>query len=235
MVEYLDEKFGDRTSPTFFFKDIETTTLDEERASSNLLHFDTVTGSSSFHCMVFTPGKETFKASRLICICDQCKVSIGSCDRFKEYSVNVGYLNKAHLRSNEAEFVPSNDDNDNVNSFLTPESIVAIAADKKSIDTIWFIKVIEAECVNDDEDEHDAYGHSVPKGVAFMKGNFLEKIQDSTNGQIFKLPKKITFFYKESVLYPYVNFKETKKGLVLSSSEYTDIIHYVENNNYCHI
>ena len=151
------------------------------------------------------------------------------------YSVNVGYLNKAHLRSNEAEFVPSNDDNDNVNSFLTPESIVAIAADKKSIDTIWFIKVIEAECVNDDEDEHDAYGHSVPKGVAFMKGNFLEKIQDSTNGQIFKLSKKITFFYKESVLYPYVNFKETKKGLVLSSSEYTDIIHYVENNNYCHI
>ena len=31
--------------------------LDEERATLNLMQFDTVTGSSSFHCIVFFPGR----------------------------------------------------------------------------------------------------------------------------------------------------------------------------------
>ena len=44
----------------------------------------------------------------------------------------------------------SSDDGDNtVVSFLTSGSIVAIAADRKSIETICFIKVTEAECISE--------------------------------------------------------------------------------------
>ena len=66
--------------------------------------------------------------------------------------------------------ISSEDDGDNtVVSFLTRGSIVAIAADRKSIKTIWFIKVIEAECVCENA-EVDDYGQSIAKGVAYMKG-----------------------------------------------------------------
>ena len=46
-----------------------------------------------------------------------------------------------------------------------------------------------------------------------MKDCFLEKVTDSANGQIFTIPRKVTFFYKEKVLYHYVNFTESRKGL----------------------
>ena len=113
--------------------------LGEERVTLKLRQFDTVTGSSSFHCMVFSPGNESFIAAKLIFICDNCKVNYGSCEKFKEYSVNVGHLNKAHSRSNDAllaQVISTEDDDDNtVVSFLTSGSIIAIAADRKSIET----------------------------------------------------------------------------------------------------
>ena len=58
---------------------IDCSMLDEERATLNLMQFDTVTGSSSFHGMVFSPGKDSFKASKLIGISDKCKVNYGQC------------------------------------------------------------------------------------------------------------------------------------------------------------
>ena len=89
-------------------------------------------------------------------------------------------------------------DGDNtVVSVLTSDSIVAIAASRRS--TIQFIKVCEAECVSKIA-ELDDYEHSIAKGVAYMKGFFIEKVTDSANGQIFKISMKVTSFYKESVL-----------------------------------
>ena len=88
--------------------------------------------------MVFSPGNESFIAAKLIFICDNCKVNYGSCEKFKEYSVNVGHLNKAHSRSNDAllaQVISTEDDDDNTVSFLTSGSIIAIAADRKSIET----------------------------------------------------------------------------------------------------
>ena len=129
--------------------------------------------------------------------------------------------------------ISSEDDGDNtVVSFLTSGSIVGIAENRKSI--VWFTRVIEAECVSENA-ELDDYRHSIAKGIAYMKCCFLGTLMDSANGQIFKISRKVTFFYKGSVLYPYVNFTESKKGLILSNNEYTDINHYVENNNFCHL
>ena len=87
------------------------------------------------------------------------KVNYGSYEKFKDYSVNVGHLNKAHLRSNDAllaHCISLEDDGDNiVVSFFTNSFIVAVAADRKSIETIWFIKVIEAECVSENVELDD--------------------------------------------------------------------------------
>ena len=62
--------------------------------------------------------------------------------------------------------------------------------------------------------ELDDYGHSIAKGVPYMKGCFLDKVTHSPNGQIFKISRKVTLFYKENVLHLYVNFTVSKKGLI---------------------
>ena len=84
-------------------------------------------------------------------------------------------------------------------SFLTSDSNVVIAADRKSIETICFIKDVEAECVSENVELGD-YGHSITEEVACIKGCFLKKVADSANGQIFRISKKVTIFYKESIL-----------------------------------
>ena len=47
----------------------------------------------------------------------------------------------------------------------------------------------------------------------------------------YDLSKKVTYFFKESILYPYVNIMEGKRGLTLDITDYTDI----DNNGYAHL
>ena len=81
----------------------------------------------------------------------------------------------------------------------------------------------------------DDHGNAVGQGVRYLKGHFLEKTDEKDNRKLYKLSKKQTFFYRENVVYPYVNFQETKKGFALNNSDMMEIIQFVEANNYCHI
>ena len=44
------------------------------------------------------------------------------------------------------------------------------------------------------------------------------------------MKKKENFFFKETVVYPFVQFEETKKGHFITMQQFTDIINYVEYN-----
>ena len=45
----------------------------------------------------------------------------------------------------------------------------------------------------------------------------MERETDLVKGKTYKLSKKKTFFYKESVVYPFVQFTTSKKGFFLST------------------
>ena len=62
IVDYLDDKLKD-SDPTFHFKKIECSVLDEERASVKLQDFETVDGSSSSHAIAFNPDVLTLTAA----------------------------------------------------------------------------------------------------------------------------------------------------------------------------
>ena len=111
--------------------------------------------------------------------------------------------------------------------FLMPESICAVAADQQSSDTVWFIK-IEGESVTKEE-ICDDYGVKVGLGQKYLYGKFLEKEGTCRGGQKFKLMRKTTFFYKESVAYPFVNFDYRKHLYVISNNDFCDIISYVDH------
>ena len=73
-------------------------------------------------------------------------------------------------------------------------------------------------------------------GTHYLKGHFMEKTAHSTKThQTYSLSKKTTYFYKESVVYAFVQFEESKKGFKLDGNHYAEILNFVEKNNFSYI
>ena len=97
--------------------------------------------------MVFTPYSTTFKAAKLLCICEQCQIKYGSCKIFQTYQFEY-CLNKANLRCKTTDNIfddsvdaANHDENsENVDDFIVAGTIVVVAADVKSEDTVWFLR-----------------------------------------------------------------------------------------------
>ena len=157
--------------------------------------------------MIFTPNSKSFRASPRLCLCDQCKVDYESCSLFNSYELQVQELNQISLRSNIPPLPPPEIvGQEAANEFIPVGSYVAVAAPVSSKDTIWFIKVVEINCVSIEMSKDD-YNHEVPKGVIHLSGHFLEKDEkrSSLKSNVFKIASnKKTYFFMESIVYPYV-------------------------------
>ena len=114
----------------------------------------------------------------------------------------------------------------NFADWFRPDAVCALAADRLSPDTVWFI-LIQEECAAN-ENTVDDYGVTIQNGAQYYKGNFLEKESKTKKELKFKRMKRTTFFYKESVVY-FINFDFRKGFYVLSCEEFSDILTYVEH------
>ena len=103
--------------------------------------------------------------------------------------------------------------------------IVAVAAAESSVDTVWFIKITsDIDIANDLI--RDSYGKH------YFKGHFIEKDNMVKNGYIYKVKKKhFTIFFKESILYLFVRFYDTPKGLLLKYEDFVDILMYAQSTD----
>ena len=81
------------------WKEIEVTQLGKARTANKLKVFETVDGSSKFHCMVFKPNGNSVKTSLRIWLCDDYSSDYGSCSSFKEYPLIWHQLKRVFLRS----------------------------------------------------------------------------------------------------------------------------------------
>ena len=126
IVEFLSHKF--ETSQPYVFKEIKA----KELEILSLRNHITVNGSSKFHALVFSPSSDSFKASPILCVCEQCEMHCGSCSNFEEYNLLVGNLNKVNLRASEIVEIDASDDltdEDEIIDFIFPDSIVVVPAD----------------------------------------------------------------------------------------------------------
>ena len=82
----------------------------------------------------------------------------------------------------------------------------------------------------DESDVRDGYGNVIPAGSPYITGYYLERAKYPN---IYQASKKHRFFYKESILYPFVQamFQQTKKGYFITDTEICEILKYVECNN----
>ena len=175
MVMFLKEKF-EGNSTKYFVKEIDEQLLQIVRADNKLKDFISINRSTLFQVILFKLNTAHILAASRLCLCSECKIEYGSCDLFKHYTINVKHLKKATLRSSTvAENTTDNADasiKKAVNDFLVPAYICAIAADDKSTDTVWLVKIIE-RCEADKQCT-DVYGHTVAQGNEYFSGKYLE-------------------------------------------------------------
>lgn len=226
MVEYLTDKFKHKESPKHYYKEIHSKDLEVKRIEARFTAFQTILGCDSFQVVIFSPNSTTIKASNRLCLCEQCQNDYGTCSLFTNYTPVVQQLNKVSLRSSREEAVlPDNETESVLTDLLTEDVIIAVAADTKSIDSIWFIQFKQK--LSSDIPATNDYGHIIPPGVNFFCGHFLERESCSTHAILFKISKKKTYFYKESVLYPFVEVETTKRGIQITNVELSNINLYL--------
>ena len=147
-------------------------------------------------CIVFKPSKDSnnyvIKASTRLCMCEKCMLEYGLCELSAEYELRIQHLTIKNLRS---DLPPPPDvvGEEEADDFIVPLSVVAVAPGTKSVDSIWFIKVIKINLVRANKCVDD-YGHVVPPGMLHISGHFLERFSSTVKSTIFKLSKKTTFF-----------------------------------------
>ena len=115
---------------------------------------------------------------------------------------------------------------------VSNDQIVAIATENSSIDTVWFMHVIEVKCVDHSINNIDDYGHNVPKSQPYLLCNYLEKLNDNKKGVVYQKSKKNIFLYKESIVYPLVEFEpnyNNKEDLIfLSNNKFFEVLNRVQ-------
>ena len=189
---------------------------------------------------MFTPSATTFRAAKRLCICNQCQDSYGQCESFNEFQLNVKHIIPACTRQQQIANEESNEPADIDWGFLEVGSIVAVAPEEEqSADSFWFIRITEVKCVAG-KDSVDSYGNQIPEGLSFLKGHFLERVYHQAKSVIYKEEKKLTFFYCESIFYPFVHMDvidhgKNKGSFIITNEKYSDILAHVEGVGYSRI
>ena len=151
----------------------------------------------------------------------------------QNYDLVVENLNKINLRSNYDDInindgIERDEETNPHDDFLLPGSVCAIAADNKSTDTVCFVQIIGE--FNSPENVTDNCGHTASASEKYMLGHFLEQVHDQITRKNCKLMhKKKTIFYRERVVYPFMNMCEINGHYIISSRDFVDIVNYVEH------
>ena len=113
--------------------------------------------------------------------------------------------------------------NETVADFLVPGSFVAIPADTNSINTVWFVQTLENSCAGDGV-LGDDYNHKIAAWVNSLKAHFFKKENELCSTKVLDHSSNTMYFYSKSILHPYVNLLQSKKGFILKNTDFIDII-----------
>ena len=95
-------------------------------------------------------------------------------------------------------------------------------------DTVWFIKITN-DIYMANNLIRDSYGNCVLAGQHYSKAHFSLKDNMVKNGYVYKVNKKhFTIIFKVSILYPFVQFYDTPKELLLQNEGFVDILMYAQ-------
>ena len=232
MIEYLRAKFEDNQDPSYEITELTLEETEHERKESRKYLYGTINGTSSFRAVVFTPNSTTIRAAPRVCVCEECLKEYGSCTLFKSYELPVTLLKQSSTRSKAIQYEGGKSDT----IIDLNDSFCAIAPSESSTEPVWFVKIISEEKETADYLEDDS-GHQMIPNAKFYEAKYLESISSNKQYNKYKLSKKTIYLYKESIIYPFANFIESKKEheFLLSQEELCEILVYVDEMCLTHI
>ena len=116
---------------------------------------------------------------------------------------------------------------DVTNDFLVPGCICAIAASEKSIDTVWFVKILEKHVA--DQPYTDDYRLTVAKGQKKFSGRYLEWASETRHKIYFSRNEQDCFSTRPALSIFLLTLKMNKNLYSISQSDYCDFTFYVEH------
>ena len=87
--------------------------------------------------------------------------------------------------------------------FRFNDQIVAITAENSSVDTVWFVYVIDIKYVDHLSNYIDGwlrYGHNDPKSQPHLLCNYLEKLNGNKKRVAYQKSEQNVFIYEESTV-----------------------------------
>ena len=149
--------------------------------------------------MIFHPDSCAVKVGPYLCGCDLCLPSrYGSCELLSERTLETRNLNKVLLCHQYQENSIDYEIQESLETYdlVSNNQIVVIAAKNFSTNTVQFVHVIGAKCVDHLINNIDNYGRSVPKSQLYLLCNYLEKLNDNNKVVAYEKSKtKKTCFH----------------------------------------
>ena len=100
----------------------------------------------------------------------------------------------------DEEFIETNDSD--MHTYVEPNSFIAVYSSSKSLELFYIIHVIEKLIAEDDM--IDLYGHIIPNGEHYLKGHYLEKVDQKKDKITYKKHKKVVFIHPYEIFCPVV-------------------------------
>ena len=80
------------------------------------------------------------------------------------------------------------------------------------------------------ENVADDYGDIASAGEKYMLSHFSEQVHDRITRKKYRLiHKKKMIFYREGIVYPFVNMSEINGHYINSSRDFVDIVNFVQH------
>ena len=75
-------------------------------------------------------------------------------------------------------------------------------------DATCFMRIKEL-CIAETSSKDD-FGRALVAGQNYIIGNFFERSRSNSKGHYFKVDSKTSYFYHETIMYPFAQFTEKK-------------------------
>ena len=167
-------------------------------------------------------------------MCESCLDRFGSCNLFQTYDPSVSHLKKPALGSTCLDVNnPEENDESNNNEFILPGSVCTMLSDSKDTESFWLISIVAIRETADDI--VDDYRHHVQRNQQYIECHYLEKDDKTKKGHIYRMDSKIAFVFKECIIYPFVNIKQSGSKYILSDEDYCEVLRYIEHSGFSHL
>ena len=114
--------------------------------------------------------------------------------------------------------------------FAEKGTICAIPADSQSTETVHFVEIVGHEInTTPNITLKDDWGQPISPGQRHIEGSYTTTCNIREKRTVYARDDRRVFFFKECIVYPFVQHTVVQGGIVVSNIELCEIIDFVQS------